>query len=40
MNEKGMREADAFSFIQQTAMNQRTTMREISEKIVEGSVVP
>jgi response regulator NasT len=40
MDEKGMREADAFSFIQQTAMNQRTTMREVSEKIVEGTIVP
>jgi response regulator NasT len=40
MDEKGMREADAFSFIQQTAMNQRTTMREVSEKIVEGAIVP
>jgi AmiR/NasT family two-component response regulator len=40
MDEKGMREADAFTFIQQTAMNQRTTMREVSEKIVEGSIVP
>jgi len=40
MDEKGMREAEAFSFIQQTAMNQRTTMREVSEKIVEGAIVP
>ena len=40
MDEKGMKEADAFSFIQQTAMNQRTTMREVSEKIVEGAVSP
>jgi response regulator NasT len=40
MDEKGMREADAFTFIQQTAMNQRTTMREVSEKIVEGAIVP
>ena len=31
---------DSFSFIQQTAMNQRTTMREVSEKIVEGAIVP
>ena len=35
-----MREADAFTFIQQTAMNQRTTMREVAEKIVEGEIVP
>ena len=33
-------EAEAFTFVQQTAMNQRTTMREISEKIVEGEIVP
>lgn len=40
MDEKGMRESDAFSFIQQTAMNQRTTMREVSERIVEGVIAP
>ena len=40
MDDHGMREAEAFTFVQQTAMNQRTTMREISEKIVEGEIVP
>ena len=40
MDDKGMREADAFTFIQQTAMNRRTTMREVAEKIVEGEIVP
>ena len=40
MDDHAMREADAFTFIQQTAMNQRTTMREISEKIVGGEIVP
>jgi response regulator NasT len=40
MDEQGMREGDAFSFIQQTAMRQRTTMREIAEEIIAGEIVP
>ncbi len=40
MDDHAMREAQAFTFVQQTAMNQRTTMREISEKIVAGEIVP
>jgi len=40
MDDQGMREADAFGFIQQTAMNRRTTMREIAERIVGGEIVP
>jgi response regulator NasT len=38
MDDKGMKEAEAFSFIQQSAMNGRTTMREIAQKIVEGAL--
>lgn len=40
MDEEGMLEGDAFSFIQQTAMRQRTTMRAIAEEIVAGEIVP
>jgi len=40
MDDHAMRESDAFGFIQQTAMNRRTTMREVAEGVVEGSVVP
>jgi two-component system, response regulator PdtaR len=40
MDDKGLREAEAFSFIQQTAMNSRTTMRAVAEKIVEGEISP
>lgn len=40
MDDDGLREAEAFSFIQQTAMNNRTTMREVAEKIVAGDIKP
>jgi response regulator NasT len=38
MDDKGLKESEAFSFIQQSAMNGRTTMREIAQKIVEGAL--
>jgi response regulator NasT len=38
MDDKGMKESEAFSFIQQTAMNGRTTMRAIAQKIVDGEL--
>jgi response regulator NasT len=40
MDDHGMREGDAFSFIQQTAMNTRATMREVAKGVVEGTVEP
>ncbi len=40
MDENGLREAEAFSFIQQTAMNRRTTMREVAKGVVDGSIEP
>lgn len=40
MDDHAMREAEAFTFIQQRAMNARTTMREVAKAVVEGSVVP
>jgi AmiR/NasT family two-component response regulator len=40
MDEHGLRESEAFGFIQQTAMNTRTTMRDVARGVVEGSVEP
>ena len=36
----GMKESDAFSFIQKSAMTQRTTMRAVAESILKGELVP
>jgi len=36
----GMKESVAFSFIQKSAMTQRTTMRAIAESILKGELVP
>ena len=33
-------EADAFSFIQKTAMRERVTMKQVAERIIDGSLVP
>lgn len=40
MDKHGLAEADAFGFIQRTAMRDRTTMRAIAEQILTGHVVP
>jgi response regulator NasT len=40
MAEHGMKEADAFQFIQRTAMRERTLMREIARQVVEGELAP
>ncbi len=40
MDKHGLAEADAFGFIQRTAMGDRTTMRAIAEQILTGHVVP
>ena len=40
MDDRGLTESEAFTFIQQTAMNGRTTMREIAKGVVEGTVAP
>jgi two-component system, response regulator PdtaR len=40
MDDRSMTEAQAFSFIQQTAMNERTTMRDIARQVVEGKLTP
>jgi two-component system, response regulator PdtaR len=36
----GMKEADAFTFIQRTAMSERSRMREVAERILDGSLQP
>jgi response regulator NasT len=35
-----MRESDAFSFIQRTAMSERSRMRDVAERIIDGSLRP
>ena len=40
MDECGMKETDAWSFIQKTAMNQRRTMREIAQLVIDGELRP
>ena len=40
IDECAMREADAFAFIQRTAMSERTKMREVAERILDGSLRP
>lgn len=40
MNEVGMREQDAFTFIQRTAMSERTRMRDVAERIIAGTLRP
>ena len=39
MDNHGMREADAFSFIQKTAMQQRLTMKVIAQSVIEGQFI-
>ena len=40
MDDHGMRESDAFSFIQRTAMQQRVTMKVIGERVIAGDLRP
>ena len=40
IDECGMREQDAFTFIQRTAMSERSRMREVAERILDGSLRP
>ena len=40
MDRHGLAEADAFSFIQKTAMAERMTMKAISEQIIAGEIEP
>ena len=40
MDELSMSEADSFGFIQKTAMSERTRMRDVADRILEGSLRP
>ncbi len=40
MDECDMKESDAFTFIQRTAMSERSRMREVAERILDGSLRP
>jgi AmiR/NasT family two-component response regulator len=40
MDEVGMKEREAFSFIQRRAMQTRTTMAEVARAVIEGSLRP
>ncbi len=40
MDELSMSEADAFGFIQRTAMSERTRMRDVADRILDGSLRP
>jgi len=40
MDEVGMSEADSFAFIQRTAMSERIRMRDVADRILDGSLRP
>ena len=40
MDKHGLSENDAFSFVQQTAMRERTTMKAIAQQIIDGGLTP
>jgi len=40
MDEHGMTESDAFSWIQKRAMQERATMRSIAEQVIAGDLAP
>jgi AmiR/NasT family two-component response regulator len=40
MDRFGMTEADAFSFIQRTAMRMRAKMKVIAEQVIAGRITP
>lgn len=40
MDEHGMKENDAFRWIQRNAMSRRLTMRKVAEMVIEGSLLP
>jgi response regulator NasT len=35
-----MKESDAFTFIQRTAMSERSKMRDVAERILDGTLRP
>jgi AmiR/NasT family two-component response regulator len=40
MDEFGKNESAAFSFIQRRAMSERVTMRDVSQRIIDGDIKP
>ena len=40
IDEVGLTEGDAFGFIQRTAMSERTKMRDVADRILDGSLRP
>ena len=40
MDRHRLAEADAFGFIQKTAMRQRSTMKQVAESVIEGELTP
>jgi AmiR/NasT family two-component response regulator len=40
MDQHGMKEAAAFSFIQRTAMSQRVTLKTIAQRVLDGELTP
>ena len=40
IDECGMKESDSFTFIQRTAMSERTRMREVAARIIAGTLRP
>lgn len=40
MDKHAMSEADAFSFVQKTAMQERTTMKDVAQRVLDGSLTP
>ena len=40
MDNHGMGEADAFSFIQKTAMDRRARMQDVAREVIEGTLAP
>src|SRR3712207_6248901 len=40
MDRLGLSEADAFGFIQRTAMRERATMKAIAQRIIDGELTP
>ena len=40
MDRSGLSEAEAFTFIQKTAMRERSTMRDIAQRVLDGDLEP
>ena len=40
MDKHGLSESDAFSFIQKTAMSERTTMKLVAQRVIDGTLHP